>query len=156
MGHGAARELSTGDRPIEPIDPALADRLESALKKLDAKDPEFASNRADERHQQNAKAWTNVCIDVVEELRHVGKTIVAQHQILCDCGQEGAGVSTTPFIEEAGQRFPRLEFKLKGSGVVAQCDGVALGEVAHMDHIDYPWLERMAVEWLVWAVHNRA
>lgn len=156
MGHGAPRTLSSDDdRPIEPLTGELATRVERAFTILEAKDEDFKQNREDERHQQLSKAWNNRCGEIVEELRHLGRVIVSEHQVLCDCGQEGAGVTTAPFLEEAMGRFPKLQIRLKGTNVVAECDGHELHKAENMAAVDYPWLERAATEWIVWAITNR-
>lgn len=155
MGHGAARELAGPDGPLKEIPAELSAKLKAALEKMDKHDPEFASTREDERHQQTSKAWTARAGEIVEELRAVCKAMVSEHQILCDTGMEGAGVGIRPYVEDTSNRFDKLEYKLEGIEVQATCTGTVLATAPNMDAVDYDFLERATVEWLVWSVGQK-
>jgi len=149
MGHGPARELSSGPAKKKDIDPEDSRRLEEAFRKFEATDPQFKSSREDEKHQQTSKAWTARSVEIVEDLRAVGMAVVGAHQVLLDMGQDGAGVGIAPWIEEAGLKFDRLWFRLKGQQVIAEVNGTQLAQADNMDAVTYEWLEKATIEWLI-------
>ncbi len=151
MGSGAPRELSTGPGPLKDLPEELSNKLEEALKRYEQKDPEFKTSREDEAHQQLSKAWNTRCSEIVEQLRSIGQVVVNQHQVLCDMSQEGAGVGASPWIEEAGLKFGRMNIRLRaGTGeVYAEADQKTLIEAPNMDAADYEWLEKAVVTWLI-------
>lgn len=157
MGSGAPRELAKETGPLKDLDEELSKRLEAALKQYEQRDPEFKTSREDEAHQQLSKAWNTRCNDIVEELRAIGKVIVNQHQVLLDMSQEGAGVGASPWIEEAGLKFPRMNIRLKPATgeVVAECEQRPLLKAANMEAADYDWLEKAVVTWLVHSATNK-
>ena len=156
MGHGPARELSSGPAGHKEIDPEDSRRLEEAFLKFEAGDPQFKSAREDEKHQQTSKAWTARTVDIVENLRAIGLAVVSAHQVLLDMGQDGAGVGIVPWIEEAGLKFDRLQFRLKGQEVIAESNGIQLAHADNMDAVTYEWLEKAIVEWLIHSANSKS
>lgn len=155
MGHGAPRELATQQGPLTDLPDELAQRLEGALQKLDSLEPEFGQSRQDERHQQLSGAWMAKSNEIVEHLRTIGKVIVGSHQILTDMAQDGAGISATPWMEEGSNRLERLIIRNLSGPVRAETSKGVVLEAASMEDVDYAWLERAVVEWIVQDIETR-
>lgn len=155
LGHGASRELGGDDAPLKDLPGDLAERLEVALKRLDQIDPEFGQSRVDERHQQLSGAWNDRCLQIVADLRQIGLVIVSTHQVLTDMSQDGAGIGATPWIEEGGMKLDRLCIRNHSGPVRAECGETIILEAASLEEVDYDWLERAVVEWIIFSVGNK-
>lgn len=154
MGHGPARELSRGDEREVELNPELASRLDAALERLDRLDGKFRAAREEERFAQSSKLWHRTCAELDEHLRTLGKVLIRTHQLNLDIGCEGGGVKAMPWMEEMGQAFDRLLFKLDGNEVVAFSGSRTLlrGPVRSLT---YEWVERAVAEWVVASVEHR-
>lgn len=155
MGHGPSRELAGGEeREIPRPGDELIAKLDVALATLDRLDPRFKTQRDDEKLSQMSKAWHKLGSEMDGHLRIIAKAIIASHQISLDVGSEGGGPKARPFVEETGGALERVYFSLADGKVTANVGQKQLG-VVRIDEVDYAWLERMVVDWIVAAVELR-
>lgn len=156
MGSGPARELSADTGPLKPLPEELATRVDAALKKLDAADPEFKQRREDELYSQNVKAWGNTAKQMDGLLRTLAKVMINEHQLSLDIGSDGGGAATKPFLEETSLAFDKLVFQLvNGNEVHATYKGEAFAKGSVEQAVDYEWLERVVTQWVIIAVKQK-
>lgn len=153
MGHGPARELSSGVTRELVLSPELTARLDVALEKLDRMDPKFKGARDEERFAQITKTWHRLCAEIDGHLRHVAKLLISTHQLALEVGSEGGSINAKPFMEENGGALERLYFKLQDNGIVVVCGPRTLTTQSLKD-VTYEWVEEVVVEWTVNCVEN--
>lgn len=153
MGGGAVRNLEEAFVPERPLDPELSARVGKALEHMDRIDPDFKARRDDERFQQQVKRWTSTSKEVETYLRAMGNLMHASHQLSLDIGSEGGGQAIKPFIEDLGQRFPRLFYKLEGAEIAAVSDGKELGRTK-LEGINFDFVEKTVVIWVLRSVQG--
>jgi hypothetical protein len=155
MGHGAARELESASGPLPDLDPALAERLDVAMAKMDTLDAEFKSSRDDERLAQMSKRWNAVCKQVDADFRTIAKVLVNSHQLSLDMGSDGGGIAIKPWMEDTQGKFERLSLRLTADDdVVASIGGRDFARGKPED-VDFDWLMKLVVEWLVQSVEGK-
>jgi hypothetical protein len=136
------------------LTPELSSKLDVALEKLDKVNAKFKAARDEERFAQSSKSWNAVCGEIDTHLRNVAKTLILSHQLNLDIGSEGGGVKAKPWIEEMSQVFERLYFRLEGDQAVAFY-GSRTVATTRIKEIDYTWIERAVVDWVVMSVEQR-
>lgn len=151
MGGGAVRNLEEAFVPERPLDPQLSAKIASALARMDQLDADFKARRDDERFQQQVKLWTTTSKVVETYLRAMGNLMHGTHQLSLDIGSEGGGQAIRPFMEDLGQRFPRIYFKLDGAEIVATVENKPIGRCP-LDSIDFDFVEKMVVDWVLRSV----
>ena len=154
MGSGPARPDVNSDVEERELTPEVSARLGAALRKLDAVDPEFKTNRDDTRYSQNVKAWGRLCRDIDTHLRGVGNAFHEAQQLSLDIGVDGQGANAKPWLEEMGRKLPKLYFRLHEGKVQSYSNNklIAQGELTE---ITYEWIEACAVEWIIQTVEQK-
>lgn len=154
MGHGPARELETA-KDLRPLSPNLSGKLSTALSRMDKFDDEFAHAREEERQAQLAKKWGQRSKEILEEVRDIMKVLHQSHQLSLDVGADGGGRTTRPWVEETSQKFDRLYLSLEDDGsVLAQSGPMTLAR-SPLEEIDYEWLEKLIVVWVVKSIDGK-
>ena len=153
MGSGEARELGGSIKASHDLNQELSARLGAALTKLDQADPEFKQARDDERLQQQSKTWKALCKDMDVMMRELAFLLINTHQVGLDVGSSGGGRDTRPFFEELSGKFPRLEYRLQESTVVAVCNNRGIAQT-DMNGVTFEWIEQSAVTWMVWLIEQ--
>lgn len=135
--------------PERPMSDALSAKLDSALEKVDKRNPKFKAARDEERFSQTSKAWNRLCTEIEQHLRAVAKALVQSHQLNLDIGSEGGGINAKPWIEEMSGVLERLSFKIDNRAIVATTQRGVIGMTPLKDGITYDWIEGMVVEWVL-------
>lgn len=154
MGHGPARELARAEDKEVELNAELSARLDVALARLDKLDARFRAAREEERFAQNTKIWNRLCAEIDGHLRTMAKVLFTSHQLNLDIGSDGGGMKARPWMEEMGQTFERLWFKLDGGQVVAS-SGARTIATAKLKEITYAWVERAVVDWVVGSAEQK-
>jgi hypothetical protein len=154
VGHGPARELSGGESKVVELNPELSSKLDTALERLDRLNAKFKAARDEERFAQSSKAWNRVCGEIDGYLRSVAKALIESHQLNLDIGSEGGGVKAKPYLEEMTQVFERLYFRLDGDQAIASF-GTRTVATTRIKELDYAWVEKAVVDWVVMSVEGK-
>jgi hypothetical protein len=154
VGHGPARELASNDQELVELDTEQAARLDAALERIDRISAKFKAARDEERTSQTTKLWHRRCAEIDAHLRAMAKVLIGSHQLNLDIGSDGGGLKARPWMEEMGQTFERLWFKVEGTNVVATSGSRTIATTRVKD-IDYAWVAQVVVDWVVGAAEQR-
>lgn len=155
MGDGPARELEVDTGPPPELSPGLSNKLGQALDRMDQVDEAFRTARDEERQAQMAKRWAKQCKDILMELRTIIKVLHESHQLSLDIGSDGGGRGTRPWVEETAHTFDRLYLSLEDSGSVLASAGDLMLARSPLADINYEWLEKLVVVWVVRSIDAR-
>ena len=91
---------------------------------------------------------------IVERIRAVAAAMIASNQISLELGSDGGGQGATPWCEESGEAFPRLEFKLVEGKIQASSDEEVIATCEIDVDLPISWVEKVMAKWILVSVQK--